>query len=65
MTQHLMAAGCEGHFPLTDVPPGQLQVQVPEALVQADSWITPLPIIEQDKKNSENFLVRTKPPTNS
>ena len=38
-----MLAGCEGHFPLTDVPDAQLQVQVPPALVHADSWVTPLP----------------------
>ena len=44
-TQHLTFAGCEGHFPLTVVPEAQLQVQVPAALVQADSWITPLPNI--------------------
>ena len=35
--QHLMSAGCEGHFPDTVLPDLQEQVQVPPAPEQADS----------------------------
>ena len=39
-----MFAGCEGHFPVTEVPVAQLQVHVPPAEEQADSWMTPPPV---------------------
>ena len=47
--QHLMALGCEGHFPLTLEPPGQLHEQVPPAEVQADSCMTSLPPVASIK----------------
>ncbi len=43
-----MSAGWLGHFPETEDPDLQLQVQVPPELEQADSWMTPLPENEQN-----------------